>query len=215
MNYKVTSLVMLSLFINNALHAKKETSMTRKPEHTVADIFIERWSPRAMSGEEISKDELMSLFEAARWAPSSFNDQPWRFIYAQRNTPDWDKFYKLMVPFNQSWAKDAAALIVIVSRDNSLSGKPSRTHSFDTGAAWQNLALQGSLKNLVIHGMSGFDYDKAKEVLNIPAGYTVEAMVAVGKPGKKENLSRAFQERETKSDRKSIKEFVFGGSFKK
>ena len=168
-----------------------------------------------MSGKEISDEELMSLFEAAKWAPSSYNNQPWRFIYAKRNTSSWDIFFDLLVEFNQSWAKNASALIVIISRKNfEYNEKPSITSSFDTGAAWENLALQGSLDGLVVHGIEGFDYDKAKKVLNIPDDYKVEAMAAIGFPANKNVLSEELQKREEKSLRKSLKEIVFESKFK-
>ncbi len=190
--------------------------MNRKPNYPIADFILNRWSPRAMSGEPLSDNELFRLFEAARWAPSSYNGQPWRFIYAKRETPHWDKLFNLLVEFNQSWAKNAAALVVVASRDTfEYNGKPERTHSFDTGAAWENLALQGTINGLVVHGMEGFDYKKAKESLGIPDGYTVEAMIAIGKPGKKESLPKELQEKEVMSDRKPITEFVFEGKFKK
>lgn len=193
-----------------------EAKQVRKADYPVDDIFINRWSPRAMSGESISREELMSLFEAARWAPSSYNNQPWRFLYALRDTPEWSLFFDLLVEFNQSWAKNAAALILILSKKNfDHNGQPSLTHSFDTGAAWAGLALQGFRNGLVVHGMQGFDYDKAKTVLNIPDEYQVEAMAAVGKPGRKENLPEALRERETPSTRKPIAEIVFEGKFKK
>ena len=192
-----------------------DTSVYRKSEYSVDEIFLKRWSPRAMTGEDISHDELMPLFEAARWAPSSFNNQPWRFLYARRNTNNWELFFNLLVEGNKTWVKNAAALIVIVSKKTfDHNGNPSKTHSFDTGAAWQNLALQGSLKGLVVHGMQGFDYDKAREVLNIPDGYEVEAMVAVGKPGGKEDLPERLQQREVPSDRKNLSDIAFEGMFK-
>jgi len=188
----------------------------RKAGHDIEPLILNRWSPRAMSGDRISEPELMTLFEAARWAPSSYNNQPWRFLYAMRNTPAWDRFMGLMVQFNQSWANKAAVLIVIVSHDLfDSSGKPARTHSFDTGAAWQNLALQGHKSGLVVHGMEGFDYARAKEELGIPTDYTVEAMVAVGKPGKIEDLPKELQEKEQMSDRKPLNEIVFQGAFGK
>ncbi len=190
------------------------TTNHRKVQFPVNKIFPNRWSPRALSGESITQEELFTLFEAARWAPSSFNNQPWHFIYAQRNTNAWAKIFNLMGEFNQSWTHHAAALIVVVSKNNfDHNNQLSRTHSFDTGAAWQNLALQASLMGLVAHGMEGFDYDKAKKELHIPADYTVEAMVAVGKPGKKEDLPAALQEREQPSDRKPVPSFVFEGTF--
>src|SRR4029079_10173110 len=112
-------------------------------------LFLDRWSPRAMSGEEISEAALMVLFEAARWAPSSYNNQPWRILYARRDTEHWPRFFNLMVEFNQSWTSTAAALVVFISKTHfDFNGEPAVTHSFDTGAAWENLALQGSLKGL-------------------------------------------------------------------
>lgn len=185
----------------------------RKPESPVNDIFVHRWSPRAMSGEEIDDATLKSLFEAARWAPSSNNNQPWRFIYARRNTPYWDTIFGLMNEGNQVWAKNAAVLIVVISKTTFDSGKPARTHSYDAGAAWVSLALQGSLLNLVVHGMQGFDYDRAKQELQVPDDYQVEAMIAIGRHGKKEDLPAYQQEREFPSSRKSVSEIAMEGMF--
>jgi len=186
----------------------------RKPENDVDELFISRWSPRAMSGGEINEATLKTLFEAAHWAPSSNNNQPWRFIYARRNTPYWDTFFNLMNEGNQVWAKNAAVLIVVISKTTFDSGKPARTHSYDAGAAWVSLALQGSLKNLVVHGMQGFDYNRAKEVLHVPDDYQVEAMIAVGRHGKKEDLPGYQQEREFPKLRKGIDEIAMEGIFK-
>ena len=187
----------------------------RKPEHDVSEIFLNRWSPRAMSGEEIDEAALFSLLEAARWAPSSNNNQPWRFLYARRNTPPWNTFFSLLSEGNQVWAKNAAVLIVVISKTTFDSGKPARTHSYDAGAAWGSLALQGSLDDLVVHGMQGFDYDKAKEILHIPDDYQVEAMIAVGKNGKKEELPAYLQEREVPSNRKPLSVIAMEGTFRK
>ena len=186
----------------------------RKPGNPVQDIFVNRWSPRAMSGEEIDESTLMSLFEAARWAPSSNNNQPWRFIYARRNTPRWEVFFSLLAEGNQVWAKEAAVLIVVISKTTFDSGKPARTHSYDAGAAWVSLALQGSLLDLVVHGMQGFDYDRAKQELRVPDDYQVEAMIAIGHHGKKENLPGDLQEREFPSPRKSVSEIALEGMYK-
>ncbi|HTQ38048.1 MAG TPA: nitroreductase family protein [Pirellulales bacterium] len=189
-------------------------SEVRKAGHAVDQLFLDRWSPRAMSGEEISEAELMTLFEAARWAPSSYNNQPWRILYARRNTPHWQVFFDLMVPQNQAWTKNAAALLVFVSKTTfDFNGKPYPTHSFDTGAAWENLALQAWMKGYVAHGMQGFDYDRAKAALKIPDGFRVEAMAAIGKPGKKELLSPENQKREAPSERKQLSETVCEGTF--
>lgn len=187
----------------------------RKAGYKINSLLLERWSPRAMSGESLNDEELMALFEAARWAPSSYNNQPWRFIYAKRNTEYWEKFLTLMVEFNQSWAKNAAVLVVIISKKTfDFNGKPSITHKFDSGAAWENLALEAETRGLVAHGMEGFDYKKAREVLAIPGDYDVEAMVAIGKKGKKEDLPPDLQERETPSDRKPLAELIMEGGFK-
>ena len=186
----------------------------RKPENNIYEIFLNRWSPRAMSGEEIEENILFQLFEAAKWAPSANNNQPWRFIYARRNTKQWDTFFDLLAEGNKNWAQNAAALIVVISKTTFDNGKHARTHSFDAGAAWENLALQGSIMDLVTHGMQGFDYDKAKEVLGVPDDYQVEAMIAVGKKGNKEDLPLHQQEREFPSARKSIAEIAMEGVFK-
>ena len=186
----------------------------KKPAYPINPLILKRWSPRAMSGESITKNDLMTLFEAARWAPSSYNHQPWKFIYAMRGTPEWNSLFSLLVEFNQNWCKNAAVLVVIISKNNfEYNNKLSRTHSFDTGSAWENLALQATDMNLVSHGMEGFDYDRAKKELGIPDDFTVEAMCAIGKPGKKENLPTDLQEKEAPSGRKPITEFIFHEKF--
>jgi nitroreductase len=189
-------------------------SEKRKARYPIDKLFLDRWSPRAMSGESIAEEELLLLFEAARWAPSSYNNQPWRMLYARRDTEHWSLFFDLLVEFNKTWAKNAAALIVFISKTTfDHNGEPAVTHSFDTGAAWENLALQASLKNLVVHGMQGFDYEKAKKALKIPDDFRVEAMAVIGKPGKKEDLPQGLQERETPNDRRNLSEIAIEGSF--
>ncbi len=191
-----------------------EGKLTRKSTVPVADIFLNRWSPRALSGEKLTPEELLPLFEAARWAPSSYNNQPWRFIVAERDTPEWETLFALLGEFNQQWCKNAGALAVVISGNNfAYNGKPARTHSFDTGSAWMSLALQANHLGLIAHGMEGFDYDRAKRDLQIPDEYTVEAMVAVGKPGEKSDLSEDLQKMEQPSDRKPLGEMIFKGKF--
>lgn len=184
----------------------------REPEHETFPLTYRRWSPRAMTGEAVTDEELSRLFEAARWAPSSYNGQPWRFVYAKRDTPYWQEFFSLLGEFNRKWAESAGALILILSRRIfEHSGKPARTHSFDTGAAWQNLALQGRRMELVVHGMAGFDYDEAAALLDLPDHYAVEAMVAVGRPAPVETLADDLRKKEKPSDRKSVDEIAFEG----
>ena len=187
----------------------------RVAEHPMDPMFLERWSPRAMSGEPIADRELMSLFEAARWAPSSGNVQPWRFLYARRGTEHFDSFYGLLAPANQVWCARAAVLMVIVSAKNRDNGKPNRTHTFCTGSAWMSLALQASQMGLVAHGMAGFDYDRAARELGVPDDFQVEAMCAIGKPGRVEDLPKELQDREKPSGRKRVEEFVMEGGWKR
>jgi len=191
-------------------------SEVREPQaqNPVDELFLDRWSPRAMSGEGVSEEELLTLFEAARWAPSSYNNQPWRILYARRETGQWPAFFGLLVEGNQAWAKDAAALLVFVSKETfDFNGKPYPTHSFDTGAAWENLALQATMLGLVTHGMQGFDYERARKDLNIPEGFRVEAMIAVGRPGDPAQLPERLREREAPSGRKQLSEIICEGAF--
>ncbi|MGQ0794357.1 MAG: nitroreductase family protein [Deltaproteobacteria bacterium] len=188
----------------------------RNPEYEVSEIFPARWSERAMSGESISANELMSLVEAARWSPSAFNNQPWRFLYALRDTASWDLFFDLLADANKAWVKNAAALVAIVAKKTfDHNGKPSRTHAFDAGAAWMSFALQGSLAGLVVHGMEGFDYDRARGALDVPDGYEIQAMAAVGRRGKIGDLPERLRERELPSGRKNLSDIAFEGKFPK
>src|ERR687891_289287 len=156
-----------------------EIQQARIPTHNINPLFLNRWSPRCMSGEELSDGELMALFEAARWAPSSYNNQPWRFIYAKRNTESWNKLFDLLYDGNKVWAKNAAVLVVVISRKNfEYNEKPSITHQFDAGSAWENLALEACDREIATHGMQGFDYQRAKTDLAIPEIYDVMAMIA-------------------------------------
>ena len=189
-----------------------EGSEKRNADYPIDSLFLDRWSPRAMSGEDIAEEELLTLFEAARWAPSSYNNQPWRILYARRNTIHWPLFFDLLVDFNKTWVKKAAALVIFISKTTfDHNGEPSVTHSFDTGAAWQNFALQATLKHLVVHGMEGFDYDRARTVLKIAPEFRVEAMAAIGRPGKKEDLPAGLQGREFPNDRRKLSETVIEG----
>jgi nitroreductase len=189
-------------------------SEKRQAEYPIDSLFLDRWSPRAMSGEEISEEELMSLFEAAKWAPSSYNNQPWRILYARRNTEHWPLFFHLLIEFNQTWCGKAAALVLFVSKTTfDHDGSASLTHSFDCGAAWENLALQGWLKGYVVHGMQGFDLERARVDLKVPAEFAVEAMAAVGRPGKIEDLPEGIQKREAPSDRRRLSQTVCEGPF--
>jgi len=190
-------------------------SDVRQADHSIDTLFLDRWSPRAMSGEEISRDELFVLFEAARWAPSSGNNQPWRILYSRRGSAEWPIFFDLLEESNKEWAQNAAALLLFVSKTTfDFNGQPYPTHSYDTGAAWENLALQGFLKGYVVHGMQGFDYEKARRDLNVPDGFRVEAMAAVGLPGDRETLPERLRKREEPNKRRPLEETVCEGVFR-
>lgn len=191
-----------------------EVQKNRSTTHEINSLIINRWSPRSFVPEEISDNELFSLFEAARWAPSSSNSQPWRFIYAKRNSKNWNDLFNLLVDFNKQWCADASALVVIISRKNfEHNGQPSITHQFDTGSAWENLAIQAVSQGLVTHAMAGFDYEKARKDLAVPVDFEVVAMIAIGKRGSKEKLSPELQAREIPNTRKPLSEIVMEGKF--
>jgi len=193
--------------------------MVKGSEFRIADypinrIFIDRWSPRAMSGDEIPVRDLMLLLEAARWAPSSYNNQPWRIVFARRDTAHWPIFLDLLNSANRLWAARAGALLVFISKTTlDLDGSDSITHSFDAGAAWVSFALQGFMNGYVVHGMQGFNYERAKVDLGIPDGFKVEMMAAVGRPGKPELLPEVLRKKEVPNGRKSLADIVSEGFF--
>jgi nitroreductase len=185
----------------------------RHPDHEIEPYFVERWSPRSMTGEPLSEEDLMRLFEAARWAPSSRNAQPWRFLWARNGTPAWAGFLDLLAEGNRVWCEQAGALVVIVSKTAFDDGKPNRTHSYCAGAAWMSIALQGRAMGLVVHGMAGFDRVRAAAELCVPEGFEVEAMAAVGYPAGRDDLPERLRQRETPSGRKPLAELQLEGGF--
>ena len=193
---------------------KPQAESERKPSYPINPLILNRWSPRSMSGEALDDDEIMSLFEAARRAPSSYNNQPRSFIYAKRNSEHWNRFFNLLMEPNKLWAKNAAILVVVISRKNfEFNEKPAVTHQFDAGSAWENLALEASSRDIVAHGMQGFDYKKAGVDLRIPPNFEVMAMIAIGKKGPKEILPAELQEKEKLTNRKPLKEIIMEGFY--
>lgn len=182
----------------------------RKNSYDVSPIFLNRWSPRAMNGESISDEDIGALFEAARWAPSAFNEQPWRFIVSKRDSDSWDQFLEFLMEGNRIWCKDASALVLVLSKKTlSYDGSYNRNHSFDTGAACENLALEGSIRDLVVHAMAGVHYDLARDYLKLSDEFEIECMLVIGKRGKIEDLPEKYQPREFPSLRKDLDEIVF------
>jgi nitroreductase len=186
----------------------------RKPDYPVEELFVARWSPRAMTGTPLTNGELETLFEAARWAPSTYNEQEWRFLYARRETPQWQTFFDLLVEGNQAWCKNAAMLVVILAKKTfTQNGKPNPVHLFDTGAAFENIALQATAMGLVVHGMQGFNFDKARTALHVPDDYDIAAMFAAGHPAEPDMLPQQLRDREKPSGRKPISQIVCEGPF--
>lgn len=194
-------------------------SNPRVAEFPVDPQFLNRWSPRAYTGADISEETVLGFLEAARWAPSSYNAQPWRFVFARRGTPHWDALLGLLNEFNRSWAQNASVLIIVLSKKTFLPPGAAEevaapTHSFDAGAAWAYLALQASLSGWHAHGMAGFDKELTRSVLGVPENYAIEAAVAVGKIGDKSILPEGLQAKEAPSPREALVKLAFEGKFK-
>jgi nitroreductase len=195
--------------------ARVKGTNVRTPARAIDPLFVDRWSPRAMSGEPITHEELFTLFEAARWAPSSGNSQPWRMLYAHRDTESWARLFGLLAEGNKTWCVNAAVLVVFVSQTmREGTDRPLPTHAYDTGSAWMSLAYQAWISGYVAHGMAGFDYGRARTELDVPDGFQVNAMCAIGRPGPLDTLPEALRARETPSPRKAVEEFAFEGRFR-
>ena len=181
----------------------------------IEPLIVQRWSPRSFDASAMPDEDLNVILEAAGWAPSAFNIQPWTFLYARRWDENWDRFLSLLVEFNQSWAKDASVLIFIVSDKMQGRGEnksPNHSHSFDAGAAWAMLALQATAMGYHAHGMTGVEFDKAEKELGIPADHRLEAAVAIGRQAPKENLPEQLQDKEAPSGRKPVSEIAIAGN---
>lgn len=188
---------------------------TRKSHYLVDPLFINRRSSRAFSQEPLAHDKLMSLFEAARWSPSSYNNQPWRFVYSQKGMPEWQQFFELLDAFNQSWVGKANVLVIVVTKKTfDLNGQPNTAASYDVGAACQSLLLQAHLNKINSIILGGFDTSKATQFLHLSQEYQPEVMIALGNPGTKADVVEKFQSKEVFSDRKPLEQLVFKGSFK-
>ena len=185
----------------------------RQSEYPIQPQFLDRWSPRAFSDRPVTETDVLTVLEAARWAPSASNLQPWRFIYAIKGEPEFDTLLSLLVPFNEGWARHAGALIFVASIQAFDAERPLPTPSFDTGAAWMSLALQAHSMGLMTHGMAGVEYDKAPLILNLPPNVKLEAALALGYQGDVATLVDYLQPREAPSDRQPLSAMAFKGKF--
>jgi len=190
----------------------------RSAENGVNSIFVERWSPRAFDESIVSDEELKPLFEAARWAPSAYNAQPWRFVYARRGTPQWQAFLDTLIPYNRGWAQRASAIVFALSSRRFVPPGKSEAistgfESYDTGAAVAFLALQASLSGLSAHIIAGYDKAAIRQTLAIPEGFEVESAIVIGRRGKAETLPPDLQAREAPTPRQPAAQFVAEGRF--
>lgn len=183
----------------------------------VHDLIVNRWSPRSFDQSVLPQKDLDVILEAAGWAPSAFNGQPWTFLYAHRGDENWDRFLSLLVDSNQVWAKNASVLVFVVSdrlaRKSSGETSNNHSHSFDAGAAWALAAIQATAMGYHAHGMGGVHFAKAQEELNVPEDRRLEAAFVIGKQAPKENLPEGLQAREVQSGRKPLSEITRAGSF--
>lgn len=190
----------------------------RRTESDVDRLFIDRWSPRAFDPDNApSKADLRAIFEAARWAPSAFNEQPWTFFIAHRDDPEYGGFLDALVPFNQGWAKTAPILGFATCRTtHARNGNVNATAGFDTGAAWMALSLQANQLGYYTHGMGGFDRDLAHEVLHLPPeDHVIQCAFVIGKPGDLTAIPEDLHEEEkAPSGRKPLSEVFVRGGFK-
>ena len=191
----------------------------RKANYFIDPIFLERWSARSFTGETMPEEDLLTMFEAARWSQSSGNGQPWRFSYTLRTEPNWQQYVDFLVEGNSAWAQNASALVICISklRNHQVDGsepKPIRTHSLDLGASMQSFTLQARMMDYIAHPMAGIHADKIREALGFDAeDYVAEAAIAIGRLAPPEMLSERFRGREIQSQRKPMSEILFKGKF--
>ena len=190
-----------------------------KPANTdypIEEILKRRWSPRAFSDRVVEPEKLQSLFEAARWAPSSFNEQPWSFIVAtKQKQEEHARLLSCLVEGNQRWARLAPVLMVSVAKlDFEKTGKPNRHAFHDVGLAMGNMLVQATALGLVVHQMAGFFPERVREIYGVPDGFEPVAAIAIGYAGDVEVLPEPLREREfSERTRKPVSSFVFQGKW--
>lgn len=185
----------------------------RQAGASVESMFIERWSSKAFADKQLSDEEIASLFEAAHWAPSSGNKQPWVFVYATDGT-DRERFNKVLDEGNARYAPKAPLLILVFARTVDADGRNQRTAQFDTGAAWMSLAMQANRMGLNTRAMGGIDCDLAYEVTGVPSeSFESICAITVGYRGTDDDLHPRMVEENHANDRKSVSEIAFKGRY--
>lgn len=192
----------------------------RRADHAIDPLFLKRWSARSFKPEAMPEEHLLAMFEAARWAQSASNNQPWRFSYTLRDSDTWEQYLGFLVDSNRAWSQNASAIVIVVSKKHTSptdgsEPKFNRTHDFDTGAATQAFTLQATMLGYIAHPMAGIDVDAIQQAFGLqPEDYTVECMIAVGKLAPKQDLPEKYQAREIQSQRKPLSEIAFKDGFK-
>ena len=181
-------------------------------QYPIEEILRRRWSPRAFSDRMVEREKLLSLFEAARWAASCFNEQPWSFIVATKQDPEeYAQLLSCLVELNQQWAQHAPVLMISVARLNfAKNGKPNRYAFHDVGLAVENLTVQATALGLFVHQMAGFSPERVRELYEVPPEFDPVAAIAIGYPGEPGVLDESFREKElAPRQRNPIDSFVF------
>lgn len=184
-------------------------------QHPIHPLLEKRWSPRTFKAGQLSRDELMSVLEAARWAPSSYNEQPWRFIYGLHGTVEFDKIHNCLLSGNQPWTKDCGALLVSLSKEKfDRNGKENRTAIHDVGLAVMSMVVEATHLGYHVHQMGGIDKNMIREVFNIPEGFDPLTIIAIGELNEEETLDGNAESKEFEAQkRKGVDEFAGNGIF--
>lgn len=190
----------------------------RQPASPILPVILHRWSPRAFGEHTMTEAELLALLEAARWAPSSFNSQPWRFAYALRGDAHWDTYKGFFNANNARWAHGASALVLIASSTRFLSPRTGQMedahmHTFDAGCAWGYLALQAASAGWACHAMAGFERDKARAATGLPDDCELHVLVAIGRAGDPSGLPEDLKAKEAPSGRTELRTLAHAGRF--
>ena len=186
------------------------------PDHPVQSQLTERWSPYVFSSREVSDEDLRALFEGARWAASSYNEQPWRYVVAKKSQPAaFERLLGCLSESNQVWARHAPVLALgLAKKTFTNGGKPNRVSQHDLGAASASLTFEATARGLNVHQMAGVDLEKAHETVGAPDDFEVVTAITIGYPGGPADGDPGLRERDAKPrTRKPLAEFVFGGEF--
>jgi nitroreductase len=195
--------------------AQEYPEKVARTDYPINELMERRWSPRAFADLAVEREKMMTLLEAARWAPSCFNEQPWRFLVFDGANPHALALARACLAEGNAWALKAPVLIISVARDNfAKNEKPNRTAEHDVGLATENLLLEAVELGLAAHAMAGFDVERARSEFHIPDGFTVIAMIAIGHPARLDDLDEKLRSRElVPRERKPTGEIAFAGTW--